>query len=648
MSAPINISAATATDIPTLPASIAQTVDDAGTTYTVWYKYTAVAGDVQIGLFGFGDLSTYTPRTEVWTGPPPTMLPHPSGVSYLILIYATNKPVQFPVTPGTTYYFSFTTNAGNPAPAVLTIEIESFAQTATAVGMIAVNDDTAKFPLVLLDPATGDPARFINPFPNGEAGDVLASNGIMCIEDFANNEVVIFDEDFNEVARVTDGESPRIRACQAGDIFYVGQQTNPVQYYTIDETGTTTAPVVLTGTLYINSLAANNAETILYHSGDPGDAIHRWDIPGGAALSDLVAGISGYYVVDILVLSDDTIIALYADYADVVVKHYNAAGATLHTYNFGADTFPSGTFPRLAYAIDDPTTFWIWTHPTGADAGLSRFREVTVATGAFATDVTTTEYEHGTYNRTATATPSARFGISFSCPFWIVRSGGPPPGTTGTVIVVKQTAPSSDTTSFDFTAAGGLTPTSFSLATGNQQTFNSVPVGSGYSVIETVNPTYTTSVSVSNGDPHTSFSVADGETVVVTFTNSSYFYPNFSGTLEDVPRRWLRRSPVQSSENRRIVHQYLNIDFQPAVGLSSGQGSDPQAMMRWSDDGGLTWGNELWRSMGKIGSTFWRAVWWRLGMARNRVYEVSGSDPVKTVIHDAYIQAEGSEDSPTS
>jgi hypothetical protein len=64
-------------------------------------------------------------------------------------------------------------------------------------------------------------------------------------------------------------------------------------------------------------------------------------------------------------------------------------------------------------------------------------------------------------------------------------------------------------------------------------------------------------------------------------------------------------------------------------------GYDPQVMLRWSDDGGHTWSNEHWNSMGKIGAYGTRTIWRRLGMTekiRDRVYEVSGTDPVKIAI----------------
>jgi hypothetical protein len=69
---------------------------------------------------------------------------------------------------------------------------------------------------------------------------------------------------------------------------------------------------------------------------------------------------------------------------------------------------------------------------------------------------------------------------------------------------------------------------------------------------------------------------------------------------------------------------------------------DPQIMLRWSDDGGHTWSNEHWASMGKIGEYGKRVIWRRLGMTtklRDRVYEVSGTDPVKIAIMGAELSA---------
>ena len=73
-------------------------------------------------------------------------------------------------------------------------------------------------------------------------------------------------------------------------------------------------------------------------------------------------------------------------------------------------------------------------------------------------------------------------------------------------------------------------------------------------------------------------------------------------------------------------------------------GYTPQVMLRWSDDGGHTWSNEHWVSMGRIGTYGTRAIWRRLGMTmklRDRVYEVSGTDPVKIDIVGAELILSG-------
>jgi hypothetical protein len=69
-------------------------------------------------------------------------------------------------------------------------------------------------------------------------------------------------------------------------------------------------------------------------------------------------------------------------------------------------------------------------------------------------------------------------------------------------------------------------------------------------------------------------------------------------------------------------------------------GYEPEAMLRWSDDGGHTWSNEHWSPLGRIGAYGHRTFWRRLGMTvklRDRVYELSMTDPVKVAIMGAEL-----------
>lgn len=106
-----------------------------------------------------------------------------------------------------------------------------------------------------------------------------------------------------------------------------------------------------------------------------------------------------------------------------------------------------------------------------------------------------------------------------------------------------------------------------------------------------------------------------------------------------VPRQ--RVLPHLAKDMDRIFHRSLQLDLEPGVGIDgSGQGVSPQAMMQFSNDGGHTWSNESWTSVGEIGQTKQRAIWRRLGQARDRVYKVTITDPVKVVMIGAELQVE--------
>ena len=108
-------------------------------------------------------------------------------------------------------------------------------------------------------------------------------------------------------------------------------------------------------------------------------------------------------------------------------------------------------------------------------------------------------------------------------------------------------------------------------------------------------------------------------------------------------QKWLRSwRPIPENQNTlvRTAQHGLQLLCESGAGLNDGQGSDPQVMLRWSDDGGHTWSSEHWTQMGKIGQYGFRAFWRRLGMTlklRDRVYEVSGTDPVKIIITSANL-----------
>ena len=109
------------------------------------------------------------------------------------------------------------------------------------------------------------------------------------------------------------------------------------------------------------------------------------------------------------------------------------------------------------------------------------------------------------------------------------------------------------------------------------------------------------------------------------------------------PIRRLRRTPHLSVDDDWLFYHSFQVVLETGQGLTSGQGSDPQLMLRWSNNGGKTWGNEHWVSSGELGEYGTRALWRRLGRGYNRVFEVSVTDPVPWRVIGAYMDvAKGS------
>jgi hypothetical protein len=80
----------------------------------------------------------------------------------------------------------------------------------------------------------------------------------------------------------------------------------------------------------------------------------------------------------------------------------------------------------------------------------------------------------------------------------------------------------------------------------------------------------------------------------------------------------------------------LWLEMEAGTGSQTGQGYDPQIMMSVSRDGGHTYSPEQWRSFGKVGEYKRRAKWNRVGRARDWVFKFRITDPVKTVITQAW------------
>lgn len=106
-----------------------------------------------------------------------------------------------------------------------------------------------------------------------------------------------------------------------------------------------------------------------------------------------------------------------------------------------------------------------------------------------------------------------------------------------------------------------------------------------------------------------------------------------------IPRQ--RVFPHLNADMKRIFYSSLQLDMEPGTGTDgTNQGNSPKAMLQFSDNGGNSWSNESWASMGAIGSKKNRCIWRRLGQARDKVFRITITDPVKVVLIGATINGE--------
>ena len=64
--------------------------------------------------------------------------------------------------------------------------------------------------------------------------------------------------------------------------------------------------------------------------------------------------------------------------------------------------------------------------------------------------------------------------------------------------------------------------------------------------------------------------------------------------------------------------------------------------LAWSDDRGATFGVPVSQPFGAGGVTLTQPKWSRLGMARDRVFQISWTAPIRTVLQGAWIDIEES------
>jgi len=125
--------------------------------------------------------------------------------------------------------------------------------------------------------------------------------------------------------------------------------------------------------------------------------------------------------------------------------------------------------------------------------------------------------------------------------------------------------------------------------------------------------------------------VGDGQGRLYELTPYEYTYAGSA-----MYREWT--SPHQSGpQRRRVFFGSLRLDITAG---ETDSGLDPQMEMRYSNDGGYTWGAWTARSTGRIGQYGQQVKWDRNGHGRDRVWQFRTTDDAKVSIIGMAVEAQ--------
>lgn len=136
------------------------------------------------------------------------------------------------------------------------------------------------------------------------------------------------------------------------------------------------------------------------------------------------------------------------------------------------------------------------------------------------------------------------------------------------------------------------------------------------------------------------FASAYGQPVIGDWENGNLYLLDANNYTDNgSPQVRIRSFPHAVDESSNRIH-YSEFIANMEVGNGLPLNNDVPVFLRWSDTRGSSWGNPVQRTLGKQGDYVRSVQWRRLGMARDRVFEVSWSAPVKTSIMGAWVEAQ--------
>lgn len=132
--------------------------------------------------------------------------------------------------------------------------------------------------------------------------------------------------------------------------------------------------------------------------------------------------------------------------------------------------------------------------------------------------------------------------------------------------------------------------------------------------------------------------VGDFETGVIYELDPDVYTENETVIKREIIGTTMFKNFARMSLNKFVVM------MDTGVGIATGQGSDPKLVGRFSMDGGKTYTNELWQSVGAEGSFLTEVFWTKFGQGRSFIAKLNYSEPTKFHIVGAFVEVESEND----
>jgi hypothetical protein len=134
------------------------------------------------------------------------------------------------------------------------------------------------------------------------------------------------------------------------------------------------------------------------------------------------------------------------------------------------------------------------------------------------------------------------------------------------------------------------------------------------------------------------FAFAFGLNLVGDYQNGR-FYSLDSSFFTDagvaIPR--IVTFPHVADGGRRLFYSQFQAKMEVGAIVDTPIADAPKVGLRWSDDAGVTFGNAVMQSLGASGQYLTSPQWQRLGMARDRIFEMSWSADASVAIAGAWL-----------